>query len=39
MMDGIHTYKLNLNGSREQITERAKNTALFLAIKKIKNIR
>ena len=39
MMDGIHTYKLTLNGNREEITERAKNTALFLAIKKIKNMR
>ena len=38
MKDGVHTYKLNLTGSREEITETAKNTALFLAIKKLKNI-
>jgi nicotinamide-nucleotide amidase len=38
MLDGVHTYRLNLSGSREEITERAKNTALFLAIKKIKNL-
>jgi nicotinamide-nucleotide amidase len=38
MRDGVHTYKLNLSGSREEITETAKNTALFLAIKKLKNI-
>ena len=38
MKNGVHTYKLNLSGSREEITETAKNTALFLAIKKLKNI-
>lgn len=38
MKDGVHTYRFNLSGSREQITETAKNTALFLAIKKLKNI-
>ena len=38
MKDGVHTYKLNLSGNREEITETAKNTALFLAIKKLKNI-
>ena len=38
MKDGVHTFKLNLNGTREQITETAKNTALFLAIKKLKSI-
>lgn len=38
MKDGVHTYKLNLKGDREAITERGKNTALFLAIKNIKNI-
>jgi nicotinamide-nucleotide amidase len=38
MKDGVHTYKLNLTGTREEITETAKNTALFLAIKKLKNI-
>ena len=37
MMDGVHTYRLNLHGSREEITETAKNTALFLAIKKLKS--
>jgi nicotinamide-nucleotide amidase len=38
MKDGIHVYKYNLKGDREEITETAKNTALFLAIKKLKNI-
>lgn len=38
MNDGIHTYKFNFEGSREKITETAKNMALFLAIKKIKRI-
>ena len=38
MKDGIHVYKYNFNGNREEITETAKNTALFLAIKKLKNI-
>ncbi|MBQ8196917.1 MAG: nicotinamide-nucleotide amidohydrolase family protein [Clostridia bacterium] len=38
MKDGVHTFKLNLSGTREQITETAKNTALFLAIKKLKSI-
>lgn len=38
MKDGVHTYKLNFSGSREEITETAKNTALFLAIKKLKNL-
>lgn len=36
--EGVHTYKFNFSGSREKITETAKNTALFLAIKKLKNI-
>ncbi len=36
--EGVHTYKLNLSGNREQITETAKNTALFLAVKKLKNL-
>ena len=35
---GVHTYRYKLSGSREEITETAKNTALFLAIKKLKNI-
>ena len=38
MKDGVHTYRYNLNGDREEITETAKNTALFLAIKKLKSI-
>lgn len=38
MKDGVHTYKYKLSGSREEITETAKNTALFLAIKKLKTI-
>jgi len=38
MKDGVHTYKYNFTGNREEITETAKNTALFLAIKKLKNI-
>lgn len=38
MKDGVHTYKLNLSGSREEITETAKNTALFLTIKTLKNV-
>ena len=38
MKNGVHTYRLNLSGSREEITETAKNTALFLAIKKLKNL-
>ncbi len=35
---GVHVYKYNLKGDREEITETAKNTALFLAIKNLKNI-
>ena len=35
---GVHTYKFNLKGSREEITETAKNTALFLAIKNLKRM-
>ncbi len=38
MKDGVHTYKYQLKGSREEITETAKNTALFLAIKILKKI-
>ena len=38
MKDGVHTYKYVLKGNREEITETAKNTALFLAIKKLKSI-
>lgn len=38
MKDGVHTYRYNFTGTREEITETAKNTALFLAIKKLKNI-
>lgn len=36
--NGIHVYKYNFSGDRETITEMAKNTALFLAIKKLKNL-
>lgn len=35
--EGVHSYKYLLKGDREKITETAKNTAIFLAIKKIKN--
>jgi len=38
MRDGIHVYKYNFNGDREEITQTAVNTALHLAIKKLKNI-
>lgn len=38
MKDGIHVYKREFSGNREEITETAKNTALFLALKKIKNL-
>lgn len=38
MKDGIHTYKYNFSGSREEVTNLAKNTATYLAIKKIKKI-
>lgn len=37
MKDGVHTYRFNFKGDRETVTETAKNTALYLAIKKIKN--
>ncbi len=36
--DGVHVYKFEFKGTREEITETAKNHALFLAIKKLKNI-
>ena len=35
---GVHVYKYELKGNREEITETAKNTALFLTIKTLKNI-
>lgn len=38
MKDGVHTYRYKFSGTREEITERAKNTALFLAIKKLKTL-
>jgi nicotinamide-nucleotide amidase len=38
MKDGVHTYRFVFKGDREEITETAKNTALFLAIKKLKSI-
>jgi len=36
--NGVHTHKYILHGDREKITETAKNTALFLAIKNIKKM-
>lgn len=36
--EGVHVYKYELKGTREEITETAKNTALFLAIKLFKNL-
>ena len=36
MRDGVYTYRFNFKGDRENITETAKNTALYLAIKNIK---
>ncbi len=38
MKDGVDVYRYHESGNREEITETAKNTALFLAIKKLKNI-
>lgn len=38
LKDGVHTYKYNFKGTREQITEQARNVALGLAIKKLKKI-
>lgn len=38
MQDGVHTYRNYFDGTREDIMEMAKNTALFLAIKKLKKI-
>lgn len=38
MKNGVHTHRYVLSGTREQITETAKNTALFLAIKKLKTL-
>ena len=38
MKDGVHVYKYNLKGDRETVTETAKNTAMFLAIKRLKNL-
>jgi nicotinamide-nucleotide amidase len=38
MKDGIHTYKYNFKGSREEVTNLATNTATYLAIKKIKKL-
>ena len=38
MKDGIHTYKYNFNGNRETVTNLAKNTATYLAIKRIKKL-
>lgn len=38
LKDGVHTYKFNFNGTREEITETAVNMAQFLAIKILKRI-
>ncbi|MBQ9103803.1 MAG: nicotinamide-nucleotide amidohydrolase family protein [Clostridia bacterium] len=38
MSEGVHVYKREFGGNREEITEKAKNTALFLAINKLKNL-
>jgi nicotinamide-nucleotide amidase len=38
MQDGVHTYRNYFDGTRDEIMEMAKNTALFLAIKKLKKI-
>ncbi len=38
MKDRVDTYKYQFSGTREEITETAVNTALFLAIKKLKRI-
>ncbi len=38
MKDGVHSYKYRFTGDREEITETAKNTALFLAISRLKKI-
>ncbi len=38
MRDGVHTYRMNFSGSREAITEKAINRAMFLAIKKLKKL-
>ena len=36
--NGVHTYRYVFPGEREEITETAMNTALFLAIKKLKTL-
>ena len=38
MRDGVHTYRLHLTGGRKEITEKAVNKAMFLAIKKLKKL-
>ncbi len=38
MKDGVHSYKYRFSGNREEITETAKNTALFLAISRLKKL-
>ncbi|MBO4251292.1 MAG: nicotinamide-nucleotide amidohydrolase family protein [Clostridia bacterium] len=35
---GIHTYKFDFTGNREEITEKGVNAALFYAVKTIKNL-
>ncbi|MBP5466743.1 MAG: nicotinamide-nucleotide amidohydrolase family protein, partial [Clostridia bacterium] len=36
--NGIHTYKFDFTGDREEITEKGVNAALFFAVKTIKNL-
>lgn len=38
MIGGVHVYKREFSGNREEITEKAKNTALFLAVNKLKKL-
>lgn len=35
---GIHTYKMEFSGDREQITQKGVNAAMFYAVKNIKNL-
>lgn len=36
--DGVHVYKRQFDGNREEITEKAKNAALFLAMNNLKKL-
>ena len=36
--NGIHTYKFDFTGNREEITDKGVNAALFFAVKTIKNL-